>query len=63
MQETPGHAEAFVVAEALRQGMALFVGHGTLNEIQQSSRAFNGIRKNLVRLTVFDCSTPLRLAW
>ncbi|SOE19069.1 hypothetical protein SAMN05442782_0012 [Streptomyces sp. OK228] len=52
MQEDPGHAEAFVVAEAVRQGIGLLVGDGALNEIQKSSRTFDGLLKSLVGLAV-----------
>ncbi|MFF3559566.1 hypothetical protein ACFYXS_05950 [Streptomyces sp. NPDC002574] len=52
MQEDPGHAEAFVVAEAVSQGMGLLVGDGALNEIQKSSRTFDGLLKSLVGLAV-----------
>lgn len=52
MQEDPGHPEAFVVAEAVRQGMGLLIGHGSLNKTQKSSRAFDGLLKSLVGLTV-----------
>ncbi|GAX57605.1 hypothetical protein AQJ27_46625 [Streptomyces olivochromogenes] len=49
MQENPAHAEALVLAEALRQSVRLLIAHGACDAIQKICGMVDGSFKSFVR--------------
>ena len=58
MPQGPCQAEAKVIAEALGEHLRLFVSHGTLDLVQESSGTLNGTLKGIIRLAHLGWQLP-----